>query len=330
MARGTVPLMPATVAILGTRYPDFAIEADVLGPGVEIVSGPGGSVEEILACAGGAEVILAGSLPRFSAEVIARLPECRAIVRSGIGVDSIDLDAAGAADIWVVNVPDYGTEAVAQHTLAMALASMRRLPAADRLVKDGGWGLTDLRPLHLPAAMTAGVLGYGRIGRRVAELFVAVGFGAVIAHDPVSPPVGADPVRAATIEEVISTSHVLSLHAPPAPGGEPLIGADQLATMQPDAVLVNTARGDLVDIAVLADGLRSGRPGFVALDVFRPEPPDLSALRGFESQVLLSPHMAWYTEESQADLRRKSAQEAARILTGQPPINPVVRPKGST
>lgn len=324
-----MPPMPATVAILGTRYPDFAIEADVLGPEVEIVSGEGASPDEIIASAGRADVVLAGSLPCFTADVIARLPACRAIVRAGIGVDSVDVDAARSAGMWVVNVPDYGTEAVAQHTLAMALASLRRLPAADRLVKDGGWGLTELRPLHLPSAMTAGVLGYGRIGRRVAELFVAVGFGSVLAHDPMAPPTTHDPVQAASVDEVIATTHLLSLHAPPPPGGGPLLGADRLSAMQPGAVLVNTARGDLVDIAALAAGLRAGRPGFAALDVFRPEPPDLTALHGLDSHLLLSPHIAWYTEESQADLRRKSAEEAGRILAGQPPINAVVRPKGS-
>ncbi|NIR41140.1 MAG: C-terminal binding protein, partial [Actinobacteria bacterium] len=150
------------------------------------MSGDGAGPEEILAVAADADVILAGSRPRFDADVIAGLG-CTAIVRAGIGVDSVDLDAARAAGCWVVNVPDYGTEAVASHALALALTGMRRIVQADRSLRSGSWGFAGLRPLHLPAASVAGVVGFGRIGRRAAELLSAAGFGRVLAHDPFTP-----------------------------------------------------------------------------------------------------------------------------------------------
>ena len=313
----------ATVAILGLRYPDFSIEAGILD-GIRIVTAMGGTAEEIVSVAEDADVIIAGSLPKLTGDVISRLPALRAVVRAGIGVDNIDLDAARDAGLLVVNVPDYGTEAVAQHTLAMALAAFRRLGEADRIVRSGQWGFADLRPIHVPAASVAGVVGYGRIGRRVAELLDAVGFGRVVVHDPYASPAELENLSLASLLDV---SDLVCLHAPAPEDGSALIGADQLARMKPSSALVNTSRGVLIDDGALADALASGAPRVAALDVFTPEPPDLTPFEGVMDRVLLSPHMAWYTEESQTDLRRKSATEAKRFLDGVPAINPLVAPE---
>jgi D-3-phosphoglycerate dehydrogenase / 2-oxoglutarate reductase len=314
----------STVAILGTRYPDFVIEEGVLA-GVEIVAGPGATPDEIVELAGDADVILIGSLPRFTGEVLQRL-SCRALVRSGIGVDNVDLEVARALGYTVAYVPDYGTEAVAQHTLALALAANRRLGEADRLVRQGDWGFASLRPLHLPSAMTAGVVGFGRIGRRTAELLHAVGFGRIVVHDAyLTPDVGwAEPV---SLDELLSTSDLVTLHAPGPQGGGALIGPAEVGRMKPGSAIVNTARGSLIDPVALAAGLAVGAPTVAALDVFSPEPPDLAPFDGVIDRMILSPHAAWYTEESQADLRRKSAEEAARMLVGQAPLNAVIQPQ---
>lgn len=315
--------MATTVAILGSRYPDFSIEEQIL-PETTIVSAPGGTPEEIVAVAGEARVILAGSLPKFTREVIGRLPALQALVRAGIGVDNIDLDAAREAGILVVNVPDYGTEAVAQHTLAMALAAFRRLGEADRIVRSGEWGFPDLRPIHVPGASVAGVVGYGRIGRRVAELLAAVGFGRVIVHDPYA---DAEQFENVPLDTLLGQSDLVCLHAPAPADGTALIGAAELAMMKQGCVLVNTSRGILIDDAALAEALPSGTPRVASLDVFLPEPPDLRVFEGVLDRLLLSPHMAWYTEESQTEMRRKSAEEARRFLDGLPPINPLVVPE---
>lgn len=307
------------VALLGTRYPDLDVERQILDPlGARLVTGPADDADAIVGTAGGATVIIAGSGPRFDAAVLARL-RCTLIVRAGVGVDTIDLAAARAHGIAIANVPDYGTEAVAQHTLALVLAALRRLPAADRTVRAGGWGLDAVRPVHLPGALTAGVLGHGRIGARVAHLLGAVGFGRVLAHDAHQPP-RAPGVDAADLDTVLATADVVTLHVP-ATDGAPLINASRLSLMRPGSVLVNTARGSLVDAAALAGALRAGAPAFAALDVHVSEPPDLTVFDGVTDRLLLTPHMAWYSEESATELRHRAAEEARRGLRGQPPLH---------
>ncbi len=314
------------VAIVGTRYADFSIEEDVLGPlDVDLVDGPGGSADEILTVAADAEVVLAGSRPRFDEGVLARL-RCKGIVRYGIGTDTIDLDAARRRGIAVARVSDYGTEAVAFHAVSMAVALLRRLPQADRIVRGGGWGVADLRPLHLPSTLTAGVVGYGRIGRQAASYFRGLGF-TVCAYDEYVD-VDGDGVAGLSLEELLARSDVVTLHAPGDPSGRPLLDADRLAAMKPGSVLVNTARGSLIDTAALVQALSRGTPRAAALDVFADEPVDASVFEAVGDDVLLTPHMAWYTEESEADMRRKAAAEAARLLTGEPLADPVVEPGG--
>ena len=314
-----------TVAILGTRYPDFSLEETVFASlDVRIVSGPGASSDEIVATAGDAEVIVAGSGPRFDAATLARL-RCTGIVRSGVGVETVDLDAARRAGIWVARVADYGTEAVALHAVALALAGVRRLVEADRATRGGGWGIAELRPLRAPSAQTAGVVGYGRIGRAVAGHLRALGF-RVLAHDPLVE-IGDEVESVAELPDLLCRCDVVSLHVPGLPDGSPALGAAELALLPEGAVLVNTARGTLVDTPALVEGLRAGRPRVAALDVFEGEPLDPSVFAEVAGRVIMTPHMAWYTEESERDLRVKAAEEAGRLLRGERPRDVVVDPE---
>jgi D-3-phosphoglycerate dehydrogenase len=313
----------STVAILGTRYSDLSIEQEVLAPlGVEFATGDGRDADAIVEAAGGADVVICGSGPRFDAATLERL-SCRGIVRAGVGVETIDLEAARRLGIWVAHVADYGTDAVAFHALALALAALRRLHEADALVRAGGWGIGDLRPLHLPSALTAGVVGYGRIGRRLASFLRPLGF-RLLVHDPLVEP---DDAESAPLERLLAESDLITLHVPGLDGDRPLLDVAALAGMRPGSVLVNTARGTLVDAAGLAAGLRAGRPRLACLDVFPGEPPDLSLFAGVEDRLVLSPHMAWYSEESERELRRKAAEEARRLLLGERPRDVVVEPE---
>ncbi len=316
-------MSPRKVAVLGTRYADLGIEEEVLGPlDVTLVLGDGGSPDEILEVASDAEVVLCGSRPKFGAEVLAGL-SCRGIVRYGIGVDTIDLQAAAERGIAVARVSDYGTEAVAFSAVSAAMALFRRLPEADAALRGGAWGVAGLRPLHLPSASVAGVVGYGRIGRQAATYLRGLGF-AVVAHDEYVEVPAEDGVRSASLDEVLESSDVVTLHAPGDPSGRPLLDADRLGRMKPGSILVNTARGSLVDLPALLSALAAGRPRFAALDVFPTEPVDPSVFEPVADRVLLTPHVAWYTEESEADMRRKAAAEAARLLRGEPLREPVV------
>lgn len=310
-----------TVAMLGTRFPDFDIERQVLGD-VEIVSGPARTRREVLEVAAGADVILAGAAPRFDGPTLDGLA-CRGIVRLGVGVDSIDLDEARRRHLWVAHVPGYGTEAVALHTLALALAALRRLPMAERRLRDGAWGLGDLRPLHLPSSLVFGVVGYGRIGRRVAELATGLGFASVLAADPQV--THSQEAELVGLEELLRRADVVCLHAP-APDGGHLLGGEELGLMRPGSVLVNTARGALVDTSALVAALQGGSPAVAALDVYEVEPVDPAIFDHVSDSVILTPHMAWYTEETETELRRQGAAEARRIIDGLCPLHPVAGP----
>ena len=317
------------VAIVGTRFPDFDLEREMLGD-VELTSGPGRSAAEILDVATSADVILAGAAPVFDAETLEAL-KCRAIVRLGVGVDTVDLDTARALGMWVVSVPDYGTDAVALHTVTLVLACLRRLTQADRQMRDGSWGVAGLRPLHLPSSLIVGIVGYGRIGRRVAQMLNGVGFERFLVADPVTTAlngaVGGFDVHLVELPELLSIADVVSLHAPPEAHGH-LLGSEELSLMREGSILINTARGTLVDTVALINGLVQGRPAMAALDVFEQEPPDVGVFEGVADRVILTPHMSWYTEESELALRRQGAAEALRLLHSQPPLHPVVTPAG--
>ena len=320
------------VAILGTRFGDFDLERGVLGD-VDLVWGPGQTMDDVIAVAAGADVILAGAAPRFDAGTLEKL-ESRAIVRLGVGVDHVDLDSARSLGMWVVNVPDYGMDAVALHATTLVLASLRRLTTADRKLREGSWGVANLRPLRLPSSLTAGVIGFGRIGRRVALLLAGLGFEAVLVSDPavdasdVATALGDAPGRLAGVEELLAGSDVVTLHSPPPAHGY-LLGASELRTMKEGSILVNTARGSLLDTEALVAALGDNRPGFAALDVFEHEPPDVSVFEPVAERVILTPHMSWCTEESELALRRQAAAEARRILDSEPPLHAVVTPEAA-
>ncbi len=317
------------MAIIGTRFDDFDIEREVLGD-VELSSGPGRNSFEILEVATGADVILAGASPVFDAETLEALG-CRAIVRLGVGVDGVDLDTARSLGMWVANVPDYGTDAVALHTVTLVLACLRRLTQADRQLRNGSWGVAGLRPLRLPSSLTVGVVGLGRIGRRVGVMLKGVGFERFLVVEPALGPgdlrevLGEVDARLVELPELLGGADVVTLHAPPEAGGY-LLGAEQLQMMREGSILVNTARGVLVDTEALVAALNRDRPAMAPLDVFEREPPDVTVFQSVLDRVILTPHMSWYTEESQLALRRQAAAEARRILDSQPPLHPVVTP----
>jgi D-3-phosphoglycerate dehydrogenase / 2-oxoglutarate reductase len=315
------------VAVLGTRYPDLSVEEAILAPrGVRLMPGPGRDSDDIVAVAGEAAVVLVGGAVRLDAAVIERL-SCIGIVRYGVGVETVDLAAASRSGMWVAYVPDYGTEAVATHTVALILGALRRITLADRTVKSGRWGLEELRPLSLPSSLTVGVVGAGRIGRRVAELLAPFGFDLVMHDAYVDIDSAAPGVKSASLKELLEISDVVTLHVPGSPSDPPLLGASELDRLRPGAILVNTARGSLVDAAALLDRLRSGAIALAALDVFETEPPGPGFSEVFD-RTILTPHMAWYTEETEVDLRTKAAGEALRLLDGLPPLNAAAVPDG--
>lgn len=274
-----------------------------------------GDVDEVLAVAGDADAILNTYLP-WSAESIARLEKCRIIARYGIGFDNVDLAAARQAGIVVTNVPDYSVEEVATHGLALILAALRKVVAADRSVRAGEWSVDHFRPIHRLSTLTIGLVGYGRIGRKIAAPLQALG-AEIIAHDPyltASP----DLPPLMSLEDVLGRADVTSLHLPLTDETRGIIGTEMLEKVKEGAILVNTSRGPLVDLEALAGALRSGRLSAAALDVFDVEPVDPARIADIPN-LIATPHMAYYSEEALQESQRKAATQVIKVLTGEQP-----------
>lgn len=253
-------------------------------------------------------------------EVLARFKPGATIIRYGIGYDNVDIDAARELGVAVANVPDYGVETVADHAASSLLSLLRRLPVYDALIKTNGWAKpAEVGRLRGFRSATIGLVGLGRIAQAVHRRLEPFGF-RFVAFDPYcSPEVFTRlNVTSVSLEELAEQAHAVSLHAPSTPENHHLVGREFLARMQPGSVVVNTARGPLVDLGALAEAVRNGRVAGAALDVTDPEPlPADSPLRGFP-QVVLTPHAAFYDDDSLANLQRLASEEAGRALSGQP------------
>ena len=258
------------------------------------------------------------------APLIRSLRRCRIIARYGVGVDTIDLDAASAAGIMVTNVPDYCVQEVSDHALALILTLARGIGRAMLSTRQGAWDLGAVRPLRRLEGQTLALLGFGRMGRAVAEKARPLGF-RIIAYDPYLP---ADVIRKSGAEPVdldtaLGEADYLSVHVPLSDETRHLIDSAALERMKPTAYLVNTSRGGIVDTEALVEALQAGKLAGAALDVLEQEPPpaDLELLQ--MPNVILTPHTAFYSEESLIELQTKAAEEVVSVISGKAPRNPV-------
>ncbi len=264
-----------------------------------------------------ADVVLVreSPLPRAVIEGLAR---CRAIVRYGIGVDNIDQAAASERRIMVANVPDYGTDEVSSQAVALALAVSRRIGLHDAEVRAGRWSTGVLQPMYRLRGRTLGLVGFGRIARMTLDKLAGFGFGRVLVHDPKSDlPAG---VQRVDMDTLCAEADVISLHAPLNEQTRHLLDARRIGLMRPTAIVVNTARGGLVDTQALYEALRERRILGAGLDVFEQEPPGAHPIFTLDN-VVVTNHMGWYSEEAMRELQRKTALEAARVLRGEEPLH---------
>jgi len=276
------------------------------------------SVERAVEHVRGADVVLVreSPLPRRAIEAMDR---CKGIVRYGIGVDNIDMEAARERRIAVANVPDYGSDEVSTQAVALALSVVRRLRLHDAEVRAGRWSTGVLQPMYRLRGRTLGLVGYGRIARMTLEKFAGFGFGRVLVNDPHAQ---AQPgLELASVDEICAQADMISLHAPLNAHTRHLIDARRIGLMRPTAIVVNTARGGLIDLDALCAALREGRILGAGLDVFEQEPPDPQHPIFGLHNVAVSNHIGWYSEEAMRDLQRMTAQEAVRILRGEQPLH---------
>ena len=264
-----------------------------------------------------ADVVLVRESP-VSRRVIDAMTRCRAVIRYGIGVDNIDQAAARERGIMVANVPDYGTDEVSSQAVALALAVSRRIGLHDAEVRAGRWSTGVLQPMVRLRGRTLGLVGFGRIARMTLEKLAGFGFGRVLVHDPKTDmPPG---VERTDLDTLFAEADVISLHAPLNEHTKHMVDARRIALMRPTALLVNTARGGLVDTQALYEALRERRILGAGLDVFEQEPPGAHPLFGLDN-VVVTNHMGWYSEEAMRELQLKTAQEAVRVLRGEQPLH---------
>jgi len=272
---------------------------------------------DLLAALPDYDALLVRSGVQVDAEAIAAGRRLVVVGRAGVGIDNVDLDAATRAGITVVNAPTGNTVAAAEHTLALLFAVARRVAAADASLRRGEWRRSAFTGVEL-RGKTLGIIGLGKIGMAVADRARALEM-EVIGHDPfVSAEAAANHgVALAERAEVIARSDVLTLHVPLTRGTRDLLDAVALATMKPGAIVLNVARGGLVDEAALAVALRAGRLGGAGIDVFTIEPPTASPLLDAPNTVL-TPHLGASTEEAQLRVAVEAAQQVLDVLAGRP------------
>ena len=314
--------MPHKVLITDYYYPTLDEERRVFAEtGIEICDGNGRckTPEDVIALGEDADAIITQFVP-ITRGIIERLRRCKVIVRYAIGVDTIDIPAATERRIMVANVPDYCIAEVSDHALALIMALVRKVKVMDAEVQSGIWAYRRAVPVRRLGELTLGLIGFGHIAREVARKARALGFGRVSAFDPyvkeVDPALG---VSLAPLDGVLAQADVLSIHAPATQESRHLIDGDALRRLKRGAFVVNTSRGSLVDEAALARALKDGQVAGAALDVLEDEANiAASPLRGLDD-VILTPHMAWYSTGAIQELQRKVAEQVRdALLVGRP------------
>lgn len=279
--------------------------------------------EELIANAQGADALIVDASTQVTERVLESLESLRVVGRSGIGVDNLDLQAADERGISVVNVPDYCLDEVSAHALGMLLSCARKLPQLDSAVKNGNWDWSVARPIHRIQGQTVGIVGFGKIGRGFAQKLR--GFDVdILVYDPyisATDLAGFDATRV-SFDRLLSASDFISVHTPLTDETREMFDSEAFKEMRDNAVLVNTARGPVVNEDALVAALADGEIAGAGLDVRETEPPVDEPLVGFEN-VVLSPHAGFYSEESRKELTRTVSEDVARVLQGEQPHNPV-------
>lgn len=312
------------VAVTDYGFPDLRPEHETLEPlGVRLTAAQCKTGQEVADLCAEADAVLTQWAP-VTAEAIGRMVRCRVIVRYGIGVDNVDLTAARSRGIPVVNVPDYAIDEVADHALALMLASVRKIPQVVADVRRGQWAIAPRRPIQGLTGKRLGLAGFGNIARAVAKRAQAFEM-ETIAYDPfVDEAVfRANGVERVDAQRLLRESDVLSVHLPLNADTRHFLNAQAFRMMKPTAFLINTSRGGVVDTEALAEALSQDQLAGVALDVLEQEPvsPD-SPLLQLES-CLITSHCAWYSESSLIRLQQFAALEVKRVLEGGRPLHVV-------
>lgn len=312
------------VVVIEPGYADYEHELAILDKFTkEMQVVPLGTPDaEVIAAVKDADAIMVREA-KVNEALINSLEKCKVIVRYGVGVDNIDLAAAKKRGIYVANVPDYGSEDVAEHAVALMLSAARRIPSRNNDVKQGVWGVGQAEPMYRLKNKVMGIVGFGRIARCFAKKVSGFEFSNILVFDPLLTEAEAQQlnVKKCALEDIFTESDYISLHVPLTEQTRHMVDQSLLAKMKPNAILVNTGRGGLINEDHLHDALKEGKIFAAALDVFEKEPLDISMPLVSLKNVITTDHTGWFTEESVIDLHQKAAYEVLRVLEGNEPIN---------
>ena len=317
--------MPRTlIAVTDSPFPSLDPAKAALkrvDPELRMAKSP--SADDILAVARDADAVLV-TYAKLPGDLLRELKRCKVIGRFGLGVDNIDIPAAGALGITVTYVPDYCMQEVSDHAMALLLSLVRKVPLSNTLVQSGRWEVPPVVPIHRLSGRVLGLVGFGNIPRTLAPKAKAFGL-RVVTHDPyVSADVlGKAGVESVGFDELLAMSDFVSIHAPLLPATRGLFNAEVFRKMKKGALLINTARGPLVDETALIAALDSGYLGGAALDVVTTEPLAQDSKLLGRDNVILTPHTAFYSVEALNELQTKCATDVARVLSGEQPVYPV-------
>jgi len=314
------PLIAVTDSVFPSLDPAKAALARV---DPELRMAKSSSAEDILTVARDADAILV-TYAKLPGDLLRQLTRCKAIGRFGLGVDNIDLPAAKEKGITVTYVPDYCLQEVSDHAMALLLSLARKIPFSNQLVQAGRWEMPAVVPIYRLEGRVLGLIGLGNIPRRLAPKAKAFGI-EVIAYDPYVPHDVLKGLGVAGVEldRLLQRSDFISVHAPLTPQTRGLLNADAFRKMKQGVLIVNTARGPLIDEEALAHALDTGRVGGAALDVLATEPPAKNSPLLGRDNVILTPHTGFYSVDALDELQTKCAGDVARVLSGEPPIYPV-------
>jgi D-3-phosphoglycerate dehydrogenase len=317
--------MKGKVVITDYVWESLDVEKKTLGELAELIPLKTKKPEEFLDAAKDCDALLNTYAGPITAEVMSKMPKCRIIARYGIGVDTIDLEAATRAGIIVTNNPTYCIEEVAEHTMALLLACARKIAFYDRMVRSGKWEVPPGKPIYRLAGRRLGLVGFGNIAREVAVRAAAFGMKILYADPFVKEGQFASPGEKVELDALLREADFVSLHPPLTPETRKLMNDAAFERMKPSAFLVNCSRGPVVDTEALVRALDAKKIAGCALDTVDPEPlPDPHPLRGRDN-VILAPHTAWYSEQAMAGLQAGAPGEVRRVLSGEWPVNVVNR-----
>ncbi|MBM7570374.1 C-terminal binding protein [Aquibacillus albus] len=303
------------VYVTDWEYKDLSYEKKVLtDDNIEFIPTQCRTEEEVISACKDADALINQYAP-ISRKVIEAMPYLKVISRYGVGVNTIDLDAATEKGISVANVPDYCMDEVSDHALALIMGCTRKVVLLNNQVKQKNWDFKVSKPIFRLRDRTVGLVGYGKIPQALAKKVKALGMN-VIAFDPYFPPsiAEAQGVKLVSLEQLCEQSDIISVHAPLTKGTEGMIGEAEFKLMNQETVIINTSRGPVIDEKAMINALQDGLIAAAGLDVLETEPIDPSNPLLTMDNVILTPHVAWYSEESEEEMRTKVAKNVTQVL----------------